>query len=216
MASLRFLLLDDHQIVREGVRAMIERVEGWTVAGEAEDGLDGIKLALTLKPDVVVTDMMMPGANGLDVARRLRALAFNGCIVMLSAHVGEELYREARAAGVTAILPKSSGFAQFTSALQSIAGTTPPNVGRATVVESSSSSAVSGPSKASALGSLTPRECQVLQHIASGQPPKQIAETLGISQKTLDVHRHRLMQKLKATGTADLTRIAVRSGLVNL
>jgi DNA-binding NarL/FixJ family response regulator len=206
MPPLRFLLLDDHQIVREGLRAMIERVPEWSVVGEADDGLEGIRLARSLDPDVMVVDMMMPGANGLEVTRRLRAAKYPGVIVMLSAHAGSDLDQAAREAGVTLLLPKSTGFAEFTSTITRVHQTvwTPP-VGR-------ENSAVS----AFALSNLTPREREVLQHIASGASSKDIADVLGISSKTLDVHRHRLLQKLQASGTAELTLIAVRAGLVSL
>lgn len=185
---------------------MIERVPEWSVVGEADDGLEGIRLALSLGPDVMVVDMMMPGANGLEVTRRLRTAKYPGVIVMLSAHAGSDLDQAAREAGVTLLLPKSTGFAEFTSTITRVHQTvwTPP-VGR----ENSGVGAF-------ALSNLTPREREVLQHIASGASSKDIADVLGISSKTLDVHRHRLLQKLQASGTAELTLIAVRAGLVSL
>ncbi len=206
MPPLRFLLLDDHQIVREGLRAMIERVPEWSVVGEAEDGLDGIRLALSLDPNVMVVDMMMPGANGLEVTRRLRDAKYLGVIVMLSAHAGSNLDEAAREAGVTLLLPKSTGFSEFTATIMRVHQTV---WAPRPVREGSASSAF-------ALSNLTPREREVLQHIASGAASKDIADILGISSKTLDVHRHRLLQKLQASGTAELTLIAVRAGLVTL
>lgn len=205
MAAHRFLLIDDHQIVREGVRAMIQYVPDWSVVGEAEDGIDGIRLALTLKPDVIVTDMMMPGVNGLEVTRRLRSAAFPGVIVLLSAHAGDELMQSAKEVGVNLVLSKDTGFSYFTTSIQHL-------LAHPTVV-----APVVGPETAGfGLDKLTPREQEVLKHVASGAPPKEIAQTLGISPKTLDVHRSRIMRKLQASGTADLTRIAVRAGLTSL
>lgn len=205
MPPQRFLLIDDHQIVREGVRAMIQHVPDWSVVGEAEDGIEGIRLALTLKPNVIVADMMMPGVNGLEVARRLRSAGFSGAIVMLSAHAGDELSQAAKEVGVNLVLSKDTGFTFFTKSVEQM------------LANPGSGAPVVGPETAGfGLDKLTPREQEVLKHVASGTPPKEIAQTLGISPKTLDVHRSRIMRKLQANGTADLTRIAVRAGLTSL
>jgi len=205
MPANRFLLIDDHQIVREGVRAMIQHVPGWSVVGEAEDGIDGIRLALTLRPDVVVADMMMPGVNGLEVSRRLRAASFAGAIVLLSAHAGDELAQAAKEVGVNLVLSKDTGFTFFTRSIEQMLAT------------SGGTAPVLVPETVGfGLDKLTPREHEVLQHVASGAQPKDIAQTLGISPKTLDVHRSRIMRKLQASGTADLTRIAVRAGISSL
>lgn len=204
--SLRLLLVDDHVIFREGLRALVAKIPEWTIVGEAEDGLEGVKLGLTLKPDVVVTDMLMSGANGLEVARRLRNAGFAGGIVLLSAHVGEELVRDAKLAGVDRVLPKLNPFSELEAAVYEAAACAHP--GRPL---SASRSA-----QPTAVASLTPRETQVLRLIAEGQTSKSIGDKLGISPRTVDVHRHRLQLKLRASGPADLTRIAVRAGLATL
>lgn len=206
MRPIKLLLVDDHEIIREGLRALAARTPGWQVVGEAEDGLEGVRLALNQEPDVVVVDMMLPGANGLEVARRLRAAGFAGRVVMLSAHLGEELAAEARTAGVDAVVHKHRSFSDLRAAVEQSGR---PEAGGA-------SDASDASSEIARVAALTRREREVLVRIASGVPPKTVASELGISVKTLDVHRHRLVTKLQANGVADLTRIAVRSGLVSL
>lgn len=202
----RLLLVDDHVIFREGLRALVARVPDWTVVGEADDGLEGVKLGLALKPDVVVTDLLMSGANGLEVARRLRNAGFNGGIVLLSAHVGEELIRDATLAGVDRVLPKLNSFSELEAAVREAAG----------CAHSSHARSTDRTAKPTAVASLTPRETQVLRLIAEGHSSKAIGDKLGISPRTVDVHRHRLQLKLRASGAAELTRIAVRAGLAEL
>ncbi len=205
---MRILLIDDHEIIREGLRALIERIPDWTVVGQAADGIEGLRLAFSLKPDVVLTDMMMPGANGLEVTRRLRAHGFAGGIIMLSAHDGPDLVLEAEAAGASQVLPKQTTFAVLSAAIRASA------VGAASLPPAADTPAREG--KAPALASLTPRETEILALIAAGLSSKEIADRLGISDKTVGVHRHRLQIKLGARGPSELTRIGVRAGLAHL
>jgi RNA polymerase sigma factor (sigma-70 family) len=206
ISPLRLLLIDDHEIIREGLRALVSRVPGWTVVGEAEDGIEGIRLAMVLLPDVVVTDMLMTGANGLEVARRLRAAGYKGGIVMLSAMQGEDLSHDAQAAGIDRLLPKHSSFGEFSTAIQAATQIK----GSARVQEQRRNA------RPAAIESLTPRELDVLRLLARGRSSKEIGAELGISPRTVDVHRHRLQMKLKANGPAELTRIAVRAGIADL
>jgi DNA-binding NarL/FixJ family response regulator len=206
MRQINLLLIDDHEIIREGLRALAARTPGWQVIGEAEDGIEGVRLALSLQPDVVIVDMMLPGANGLEVARRLRAAGFSGRVLMLSAHMGDDLAAEARAAGVDDVVHKHRSFSALRTAVEHAGQRV---AAHAPVVSEQRS-------EIARVASLTPREREVLLRLASGAPPKTVAAELGISVKTLDVHRHRLVTKLEANGVADLTRIAVRSGLISL
>jgi len=206
--TMRILLIDDHEIIREGLRSLIERTPDWTVVGQAQDGIDGLCLAFSLKPDVVLTDMIMPGANGLEVTRRLRAGGFAGGIIVLSAHDGPELVREAAEAGANRILPKQTSFAVLSAAIRASA------TGIMSLPPASDAPALAG--NAPALASLTPRETEVLALIAAGTSSKEIADRLGISDKTVGVHRHRLQIKLGARGSSELTRIGVRAGLAQL
>lgn len=205
---MRILLIDDHEIIREGLRALIERTPDWTVVGQAEDGIDGLCLAFSLKPDVVLTDMIMPGANGLEVTRRLRAGGFTGGIIMLSAHDGPDLAREAAAAGANQVMPKQTTYAALSAAIRAAA------TGTMSVPPAADVPALAG--NAPALASLTPRETEILALIAAGTSSKEIADRLGISDKTVGVHRHRLQIKLGARGSSELTRIGVRAGLAQL
>ena len=205
---MRILLIDDHEIIREGLRALIERMPDWAVVGQAEDGIDGLCLAFSLKPDVVLTDMIMPGANGLEVTRRLRAGGFAGGIIMLSAHDGPDLAREAASAGANQVMPKQTTYAALSAAIRAAA------TGTMSVPPAADVPALAG--NAPALASLTPRETEILALIAAGTSSKEIADRLGISDKTVGVHRHRLQIKLGARGSSELTRIGVRAGLAQL
>ncbi len=203
--SLRLILLDDHELIREGMRALIARVPGWSVAAEAEEGIEGIRLTLALQPDVVVTDLLMGGANGLEVATRVRAAGYRGGIVLLSAHHGEDIVRDAQAAGVNVVIPKSASFGVFSQAVLTAARERPLPPVPAPPASSTLRAAL-----------LTPREREVVQLFVRGASSKEAASALGISAKTIDVHRHRAQAKLGANGPAELVRIAVRAGLADL
>lgn len=203
---LRLLLIDDHEIVRKGMRSLLEQVAGWAVVADAADGVEGLRLALQLKPDIVVTDLLMPGPNGVEVARRLRRAGFEGGIVLMTALRGEDLEEDALAAGIDRVVGKDTSLEGLRATLDQVGaslGNRLPN-----------SPAPAG--RSSALLAITPREKQVLRLLARGASSKEIGAELGISPRTVDVHRHRLQEKLKCSGTAELTRLALRAGIADL
>jgi DNA-binding NarL/FixJ family response regulator len=205
--EVRVFLIDDHHLLRGGLRSLITRMPGWSVVGESDNGTEGVHQALCSRPNVVVTDMMMEGANGIQVAGRLRAAGYEGGILLLTAHSGDDLARDARNAGVSRLLPKTSSFEVILAAIQEAALAPLPG---------SASPAPAASSQLNLLASLTARERDVLRFIAGGMASKEIAEKLGCSSKTVDVHRHNLLAKLGATGPAELTRIAIRGGIIGL
>jgi two-component system, NarL family, nitrate/nitrite response regulator NarL len=202
----RVVLIDDHDLLRVGLRSLLGMKPGWQVAGEAMDGVEGVHLALRENPDLVITDMLMADLNGIEVGRRLRAAGYAGGIVLLTSYVSPELETDAKAAGLTHVVSKNAGAPEILAVLERLAAA--PHPGAVPAEDPNSSLAM--------LASLTPREREVLGLIAHGHASKQIAEQLGCSPATVDVHRHRLLKKLQSKGPADLTRIAVRCGLVGL
>ena len=200
------IIIDDHKIIRDGLRALMERTEALKVIGEAADGRAGVELVLALRPDAVLIDMSMPGLNGLDATRQLRERGYSGGIVMLSMHNQRSVVLGARAAGADVYLLKEHAFDQLQTA-----------VAAAVRREPFSSPQLPGMgANEGVTDQLTPREREVLQMLAEGHTAKEIAVKLQLSSKTVDVHRANLQRKLNAGTLADLTRIALREGLAQL
>ena len=219
---LRILLAEDEQIVRQGVRALLEQA-GFEVVAEASDGREAIHLTERLRPDVAVLDLAMPHLNGTGAARQLARVAPGTRIVVLTAHAGEEHVIAALEAGIKGYVLKTEAMADLVRALHEVArGHTylSPGISR-TLVDAYLSPGISATVVEAGLGKreraadpLTPREKQVLQLIAEGKTTKEIAQVLGISVKTAEFHRSRLMRKLGLHETASVVRYAIRKGIV--
>lgn len=206
---LRILLAEDEQIVREGIRALLEQA-GFEVVGEASDGREAVHLAERLRPDVAVLDLAMPGMNGTTATLELARVAPETRTVVLTAKSGDEQVLAALEAGIKAYVLKTEALADLVRALHEVArGHTylSPGISR-TVVD-----AYLGRRRRPG-DPLTPREKEVLQLIAEGKSTKEIAQVLGISVKTAEYHRSRLMSKLELHETASLVRYAIRMGIV--
>ena len=206
---LRILLAEDEQIVREGIRALLEQA-GFEVVGEASDGREAVRLAERLRPDVAVLDLAMPGMNGTTATLELARVAPETRTVVLTAKSGDEQVLAALEAGIKAYVLKTEALADLVRALHEVArGHTylSPGISR-TVVD-----AYLGRRRRPG-DPLTPREKEVLQLIAEGKSTKEIAQVLGISVKTAEYHRSRLMSKLELHETASLVRYAIRMGIV--
>ena len=205
----RILLADDHVIVRQGFRALLER-EGIEVVAEAADGHEAVRLAGELQPDVAVLDFAMPLLNGLDAAREIRLRSRGSRLILLTVHTEDHYVLEALHAGVHGYVVKTQAAADLVRAIHEIRGGglyLSPTISRA-VVEAYFN-------KATPPGDvLSPRERQVLQLVAEGKTTKEIAGVLGVSIKTADTHRARLMRKLDIHDTAGLVRFAIRRGLI--
>lgn len=215
MPDIRVLLADDHTLFREGLARLLGDVPGYTVVGEAGDGIDAVERVAALIPDVLVLDIVMPRMNGIDAARELTRQQVATHIVMLSAHAEETYVTRALKAGASAYVTKSAGIAELVQALDAV------TQGRTFVSQAVSATLVDGlvrrggqPAPDTRLDVLTPRERAVLQLIAEGFSNKDAAEVLSISQATVETHRARLMQKLDVRNTAGLVLFAVRNGLV--
>jgi len=223
MQQITVLLAEDHNVVREGLRALLDIDGGFNVVGEASDGLQAVELAQTLHPDVVVMDIAMPRLNGLEAARRiLQEIESPPRILILSAH-GDDVYVEKVASlGVAGYLVKQTSAHRLAEAIREIQKGNlfySPSVGER--IEEFRDVAAGKPHRFSRAGHpmkkiehLTAREREVLQLVAEGLANKQIAGDLEISIKTVEKHRQSVMEKLDIHQTAGLTRYAIAAGLV--
>lgn len=204
-ARIRVLLVEDHTIVREGLRALLAASDEVEVVGEAGDGRDAVREALRLRPDVVLMDLGLPSLNGVDATQHIVRDAPGTKVLVLSMHGGPEHVRPAVRAGASGYLVKGAGLADLVRGIRSVA----------------SGEAFFSPGAAAALiqdgardEALTAREREVLQMVGEGSSSAEIATKLRLSVKTIEGHRSRLMQKLGVPNVAGLVRHAVRLGLV--
>lgn len=212
--SIRVLLVDDHTIVREGLRALLTATEGIEVVGEASDGREGLAEAQRLSPDVVVMDAAMPGLNGIDATARILELVPTARVLLLSMHAGEEYVRPAIRAGASGYLVKGSGLSDLVAAIRAVAAGdafVSPTIAKLLVQDARRSA---GGDRARGAEELTLREREVLQLVAEGHSTQAIGQLLHLSPKTVEGHRGRVMQKLGVANVAGLVRHAIRLGLV--
>ena len=205
----RVVLADDHAMVRQSLRALLER-EGFVVLGEAADGQEAVRLVLSESPDVAVMDISMPLFNGLDAAMELSGKCPNTKIILLTQHDEKPYVAQALRCGVKGYVLKSQAANDLVQAIREVCRGQvylSPGVSRAVVEAYAEPTRAGDPP-------LSLRERQVLQLIAEGKSSKQIATLLGVSAKTVESHRTKLMQKLDIHEIAGLARYAIRHGLV--
>jgi DNA-binding NarL/FixJ family response regulator len=207
--AIRVLLADDHVLVRQGLKSLLER-EGLQVVAEASDGQDALSHARTLQPDIAVVDISMPTCNGLDAARELRTSCPKTKTILLTQHDEEQYVSDALDAGVRGYVMKSQASHDLLNAIRQVSrGEVYLSPGISSVVMDAYRSKSEKPKDP-----LSTRERQVLQLIAEGKSTKDVATLLGISVKTAESHRTRLMKKLDIHETASLVMYAVRRGIV--
>ena len=212
--KITVLIADDHDVVREGVKALLGRAGGFSVIGEVANGRDAVALAIAARPDVVIMDVVMPELNGIEATAKLRAQAPGIKVVALSMHSDRRYVRRMFSAGAAGYVLKSCGVKHLVAAIRAVhAGNLYASPAVASVVVDDYARMLDGGHGAAARA-LTPREREVVQLIAEGKTTKQIACVLAISQKTAEVHRTNIMGKLKAGGVADIVRYAVEEGIV--
>jgi DNA-binding NarL/FixJ family response regulator len=208
------IVAEDHTIFRQGLRALIKNEADLKLVGDVEDGRTAVRLTQELIPDVVVMDVRMPGLNGLDASRQIKTSNPAVKIVILSANLEPDLATQLLNAGVSALLPKESAYEELSLAIRTVVSgqmyISPRIADRVVGRLLHSSDGDNG----SVFLVLTPRERQVLQLIAEGRATKEIAGDLSLSVKTIETHRRQLMDKLNLYSVAELTRYAVRGGLV--
>jgi DNA-binding NarL/FixJ family response regulator len=213
MAAIRVILADDHRLIRAGIRALLEGLEGVAVVAEAADGHEALAAVEAHRPDVLLSDIAMPGLSGLDVAARLARERPEVRVVILSMHKDEAYVRRAVLAGAAGYLLKDSDTEELGLALRAVArGETylSPAVSKHLVADyRRQAGGESGPA-----GGLTERQQEVLRLVARGDTTKAVARKLGISVKTVESHRALLMERLGIHDLAGLVRYAIRVGLI--
>jgi DNA-binding NarL/FixJ family response regulator len=211
---VRILIADDHQVVRTGLRALLESKSGWQVCAEAANGREAVEKAGQLKPDVAVLDIGMPLLNGVEATRQIRKLCPHTEVLILTMHDSEVLVQEVLEAGATGYILKDDADRNLVAAVDALRRHKPYLSSR---VSEAASSAVG--SDASSLGRpsrsrLTPREREILQLLAEGKSNKEVADLLGISVKTAETHRANIMLKLDFHSITELVRYAVRNKII--
>ncbi len=209
--KIRILLVDDHRMVRQGFRMILEAQEDMEVIGEAGNGHDAVEMARNLKPDVVVMDVTMPGLNGIEAARRIREAEPLVRVLALSVHRDGVYVREIVRAGAEGYILKESADSELIAAVRAVAAGNSylsPEVAGAVLKDYRKHAT-------NPLDLLSSREREVLQSIAEGKTNKEIATNLSLSVYTVDGHRTRIMEKLGLHSIGELVRFAVRNGLVD-
>ena len=205
--KITVLLVDDHALVRKGFRRMLEDDAAISVVGESSDGEDAVRLAVELKPKVIVMDCALPGLSGIDATRRIRAKMPDAIVLMLSMHSEDTLVRQALEAGARGYILKSALELDLVNAIKRVAEghlVVDPQLIKPSALKGERDSA------------LTPRELEILCHIVAGKSNKEIAAELGLSANTVGVHRANIMDTLGIHKTAELVVYAIRNGLVSL
>jgi two-component system, NarL family, response regulator NreC len=213
---ISIMLADDHPIVRQGLKALLESEQNFQLVGEAGDGLEAVRLAIRLKPDVLVTDVMMPGLNGLEVTRQVTKSLPQTRVIILSMYTDDSYVLEALKNGATGYVLKDSQATDLVEAIREVAAgnryLSPPLSERELELYAQRIELV----PADAYELLTTREREVLHLVAEGRTSAEIAQQLFISPRTAEGHRANLMRKLGIQNNAELVRYALKRGIVPL
>jgi DNA-binding NarL/FixJ family response regulator len=216
MNAFRILIADDHEIVRRGIRALLENHPGWEVCGEAIDGRVAVEKTRDLRPDLVLIDVGMPNLNGLDAARQILSDAPSTRVLVLTVHESEQIVRDVLEVGARGFVLKSDAARDLVAAVEALQNRSTfftSKVAETVLQEYMNHRAVDPrPFKAC----LTARERQVVQLLAEGKTSKEVAVALKLSVKTAETHRTNVMRKLDLHSVADLVRYAVRNNIVQV
>jgi DNA-binding NarL/FixJ family response regulator len=212
--TTRILLADDHEIIREGLRSVLETRKDWEIVGEATNGREAVKKVAELKPDVVVMDISMPELNGLEAVRQIVKQVPRTEVLVLTMHDSEDLVRGVLDAGARGYLLKSDASRQLISAIEALRLHKPyltPRVNEVVLRGYLGEEPLKGETSG---GKLTPREREIVQLLAEGLSSKEVAGTLHISVKTAETHRTNIMRKLDIHSVSELVRYAVRNHII--
>jgi DNA-binding NarL/FixJ family response regulator len=211
----RILIADDHELIRQGLRKVLEEHPGWTICGEATTGREAVAKARELRPDVVVLDVGMPELNGLEATRQIRRALPNTEVLILTMHDSERLAREALAAGARGFLLKTDLGDTVVTAVEHLRQHKPFFTSKVAelVLEGYLNP---GPVESAQAGGerLTPREREIVQFLAEGKSNKEVAGALGISVHTVETHRSNIMRKLDLRSMSELVRYAIREHII--
>jgi DNA-binding NarL/FixJ family response regulator len=216
MKTMRILIADDHELVRKGLRMVLEEHRGWSVCGEAVDGRQAVELARQLQPEVIVMDVTMPELNGLEATRQICRAQPKAEVLILTVHKSEKLVGEVLAAGARGYILKADTSRLLVAAVESLAQHKPFFTGTASEVVLGGYLRPGQPvrSESRRLPHLTVREREIVQLLAEGKTNKEVAVSLGVSVKTVDAHRANLMHKLNLHSVTDLVRYAIRNTMI--
>lgn len=208
------LLVDDHAIVRAGIRALLEMMEAVDVVGEAGNGAEALRAIEQLRPQIVLLDITMPDMNGLEVLQEISARFTGVKVIILTMHEAREYAVQALHYGAAGFIPKSGAAAELKDAIETVmqgktyvSAQTPQQAARVVIT---------GEGQRDLLNRLTPRQREILVRIAEGQSTKEIARALDISVKTVESHRSQLTERLSIHDVAGLVRFAIKAGLINV
>lgn len=213
MTPLRIVIVDDHAVVRRGVRALLESQPGWEVTGEAASGREAVDLAKRLQPDVVIMDVSLPELNGLDATRQILKDAPRTEVLVLTMHHSDELARNVLQAGARGYVLKSDADQSLIAAVESLRRHKPFLTSTVTefVLDDYLQRTEAGSVSPAAV---TPREREIIQLLAEGKSNKETAAALAVSVKTVEAHRANIMRKLRLRSVSDLVRYAIRNKIV--
>jgi DNA-binding NarL/FixJ family response regulator len=213
--AVRLVVVDDHGVVRRGVRALLESHPGWQVVGEGGNGRDAVELVRTLHPDVIILDLSMPDMNGLEATRRIVAESPQTEVLVLTMHHSEQLAREVLQAGARGYLLKSDADQNLIAAVENLSQHKP--FLTSTVTEFVLDGYMQLTDRAEddeGAAMVTPREREIIQLVTEGHSSKETAAVLGVSVKTVEAHRANIMRKLRLRSVSDLVRYAIRNQIV--
>jgi DNA-binding NarL/FixJ family response regulator len=216
-SPLRILIADDHEVVRQGVRGLLES-RGWKVIGEVADGRAAVAETRRLVPDIVVLDIAMPLLNGLDATREIHRAVPSTAVLVLTMYESEQMARSVLAAGAKGYVLKSDAVQYLVAAVESLASDRPFFSGRASqiLLDSYLASSTDGADPTAPHESLTTREREILQLLAEGKSNKEVAKLLDLAVKTVETHRSNVMRKLNLHSLSELIRYAVRNKLIDI
>jgi len=216
MKPFRVLVADDHDLMRRGIRTLLETHAGWEVCGEARTGREAVEKAEELKPDVIVLDISMPELNGVEAARRIRKTSANTEVLILSMHYSDQLIREIVDAGIRGYIVKSDSDRDLIIAVETLAKHKPFFTPHATeVILGNYNTGRPGVNLPELISNrLTSREREIVQLLAEGKSSKEVASSLGISVKTAETHRANIMRKLDLHSVSEVVRYAVRNQII--
>ena len=211
MSPLRVLVADDHDIVRKGLKMLIEERPGWEVCGEARSGREAVEQCSKLHPDVIVVDISMPDLNGLEATRQIRKACPRTEVLVITHHDSDEIAAEVMDAGARGYVLKSDSDTDLVRAVEALSHHKPFFTSRITeMFLANRGSRITDPAEMMRKR-LTAREREILQLIAEGKSAKEVAAILGIATKTSDTHRTNIMRKLDVHSVAELVRYAIKN-----
>jgi DNA-binding NarL/FixJ family response regulator len=217
--TLRILLADDHEIVRRGLCALLQRQEGWEVIGECSDGRDAVEKAKELKPDVVILDIGMPNLNGLDATRQLMQYDPTFKVIVLTVTDADHVIREALDAGARGFVLKSDAARDLVSAVEALQHRRmffTPRVNDLVLAGFLDKGRAISPTEPPTLPTLTAREREITQLLAEGKSSKEVASLLNLSTKTVETHRSNIMRKLSFHSIRDLVVYAIKNNIIQI